>query len=175
MFCTRCGTSNPEENLFCTNCNAELKRPTSPQRPAATQPQGGEYRRPPYTDFPPDPNPNPNPNPNPVAISEPPYPGYRASYTPQQPGVQGAASGRAIASMILSLVALVTCGPLLSIPGWILGKQELNAIKSGQAPFAGETFAKIGYYGGIIVTVLSCLWIVPVMFYWLTVGTIGIH
>ena len=175
MFCTRCGTSNPDENLFWTNCNAELKRPTSPQRPAVTQRQGGEYQRPPYSNFPPDPNPNPVPDANPGPLAEPPYPGFRASYTPQPPPAQGTASGRAIASMILSLVAIVTCGPLLSIPGWILGKQELDAIRSGQAPFAGETFAKIGYYGGIIITVLSCLWIVPLVFYWLTVSTIGFH
>jgi hypothetical protein len=159
MFCTRCGTANPDNNLFCSNCNAELKRPTTPQRPAVTERQGGEYKLPAFPESPQTP--------------EAPYPGYRSSYTPPQQ-IQGSASGRAIASMIFCLVALVTCFPLLSIPGWILGKQELDAIRAGQAPFAGETFAKIGYYGGIILTVLSCLWI-PAVFYWLTVGIIGIH
>ena len=179
MFCTRCGTANPDENLFCLNCNSELKRPTTPQRPPQTQRQGGEYRRPGFSDPVSDPYSNPDPNPIPIPTPppqalEPPYPGYRASYSPP-PQVAASASGRAVASMILSLVAIVTCGPLLSIPGWILGKQELDAIKAGQAPHAGETFAKIGYYGGIVVTVLSCLWIVPFAFYWLTIGTIGVN
>jgi len=59
--------------------------------------------------------------------------------------------------MILSIVAVFTCGPFLSIPGLILGKMELNAIRLGQAPAAGETFAKIGFYLGIAATVLYCL------------------
>ena len=40
--------------------------------------------------------------------------------------------------MILSLVSIVTCGPLLSIPGLVLGKIEMNAIREGRAPQAGE-------------------------------------
>jgi hypothetical protein len=65
------------------------------------------------------------------------------------------ASGRAIASMILSIVSLVAaCGPFTSIPGMILGKMEMNAIRAGQAPPAGETFAKIGFHLGLVVTIL---------------------
>jgi hypothetical protein len=99
-----------------------------------------------------------------------PYPGYRSaysgsqgyqpyqsSYANQMPAPQGNASGRAIASMILSIVSVATCGPFLSIPGLILGKMEMNAIRDGQASRAGETFAKIGFYLGIAVTVLSCV------------------
>jgi hypothetical protein len=59
--------------------------------------------------------------------------------------------------MILSIVAIFTCGPFLSIPGMIIGKMEMNAIQQGQAPPAGETFAKVGFYLGLGVTILSCL------------------
>jgi hypothetical protein len=59
--------------------------------------------------------------------------------------------------MILSIVSIVTCGPFLSIPGLVLGKMEMNAIREGRASQAGETFAKVGFYLGLAVTVLSCL------------------
>ncbi|MBO0857504.1 MAG: DUF4190 domain-containing protein [Chloracidobacterium sp.] len=59
--------------------------------------------------------------------------------------------------MILSIVSIVTCGPFLSIPGMIMGKMEMNAIREGQSPQAGENFAKAGFYVGLVVTILSCL------------------
>lgn len=37
----------------------------------------------------------------------------------------------------------------------ILGKMELNAIRNGQAPKAGEVFAKIGFYLGLVISILS--------------------
>ena len=33
----------------------------------------------------------------------------------------------------------------------------MTAIREGQSPRAGETLAKVGFYLGIIGTVLSCL------------------
>ena len=70
--------------------------------------------------------------------------------------------------MVLSIISPFTCWILLSIPGMILGKLEMNAIRDGQAPKAGETFAKIGFYVGIAVTALSLvipiLWIIAMNF-----------
>lgn len=129
MFCTRCGTQNPDDAGFCRNCSNALTRPVSHQQPQA-----------------------------------PPYPGYQgppvyqSSYINQPLAQQGSASGRAIASMILSILGLMpSCGFLTSIPGMILGKMEMNAIAAGQAPRAGETLAKIGFYVGIAGTVIYCL------------------
>jgi hypothetical protein len=59
--------------------------------------------------------------------------------------------------MILSIVSIFTCGPFLSIPGMILGKMEMSAIRQGQAAQAGENFAKAGFYVGLVVTILGCL------------------
>jgi hypothetical protein len=59
--------------------------------------------------------------------------------------------------MVLSIVSIFTCGFLLSIPGMILGKMEMNAISQGQSPQAGENFAKAGFYVGLVVTILTCL------------------
>jgi Domain of unknown function (DUF4190) len=102
--------------------------------------------------------------------SDLPYPGY--SGTPVYSGhvPQPSASGRAVASMILSIVSIFTCWFLLSIPGLILGKMEMNAIRDGQAPKAGETFAKIGFYVGIVVTILTLI----VFFFWIVLLATGL-
>jgi hypothetical protein len=73
----------------------------------------------------------------------------------QQPK-QGA-SGRAIAALILSLIGIFLCGLFTSIPGMILGKMEMNAIREGRAPAAGDGFAKTGFYAGMVGTGLSFL------------------
>ncbi|MDX2040721.1 MAG: DUF4190 domain-containing protein [Acidobacteriota bacterium] len=145
MFCTRCGTQNPDDAGFCRNCSSPLTRPVS-------QPQPGAYA-----------NPSPYSTPSqPQQTPPPPYPGYQGAPVYQssfagQPAVQGSASGRAIASMVLSILGLVMCAFFTSIPGMILGKMEMNAIAAGQAPRAGETLAKVGYYLGIAGTVIYCL------------------
>ncbi|MFN0121831.1 MAG: zinc-ribbon domain-containing protein [Blastocatellia bacterium] len=90
------------------------------------------------------------------------YQGYQTTYAGYNPPMStgGNASGRAITAMILSLISIGTCGPFLSIPGMILGKMELNAIREGKAPKAGETFAKIGFWAGLVLTVLFSLVII---------------
>jgi len=74
-------------------------------------------------------------------------------------GQQSGASGRAIAALILSIVALISCcfGWPFGIVGIVLGKMEMNAIQEGRAPQSGETFAKVGFYLGIAATVISLL------------------
>ncbi len=147
MFCTRCGTQNPDDAGFCRNCSSPLTRPVSHSgqqtAPQSNQPTSGSYANP--------------------SSSQSPYPGYQgppvyqSSYANQPITQQSGASGRAIASMVLSILGLVMCGFLTSIPAMILGKMELNDIKLGKAPKAGETLAKIGFYVGIAGTVISCL------------------
>lgn len=149
MFCTQCGARNLETDQYCRACNAPLVKRT---------PSGSTQNPSPYA----------KPSAPPPTQNYPPYPGYQGFPISQgQPApfpVQQGASGRAIASMILSLISIFTCGPLFSVPGMIMGKREMDAIQQGQAPPAGETMAKIGYYVGIISTVLACLgflaWIV---------------
>jgi hypothetical protein len=63
-------------------------------------------------------------------------------------------SGRAIASLLLSICGLIFCGWFTSIPGMILGKMEMNAISEGRASQAGAGLAKTGFYMGIGVTAL---------------------
>jgi hypothetical protein len=73
----------------------------------------------------------------------------------------------AIAALICGIGAWVVGGPLLSIPGWIIGKMELNKIARGEAPEAGKPFAQIGYYASMVYTifflVIMCLAVVAML------------
>lgn len=68
-----------------------------------------------------------------------------------------AASNRAMATLILGILALICMGFVAGIPAIILGSMELKAIKGGQAPQEGEGLARVGYILGIIGTILTCL------------------
>ena len=148
MFCTRCGANNLDADQFCRSCSAPLTKPGgapgassgSPQQPyPSSTPVHGQQQQP--------------------QQSYSPYPGHQG-YAPQQYGYanqtysQQGASGRAIASLVLSIVSIFICGFFTSIPGMILGKMEMNAIRQGQAPTAGEGIAKAGFYIGLVVTIL---------------------
>lgn len=182
MFCTRCGSANPDEAQFCRNCSAPLvKRSSTPPSeppyrsglsvsgPGSTQP----YSEPRSTEQGPYPGYAGPSGTQRIPPGYQPYQGYQSSYASYTPPLPQGASGRAIAAMVLSIISIFTCGPLLSIPGLILGKMEMNAIREGLAPQAGETFAKVGFYLGIAVTALSCLLVIFWAFFFWTAGTLG--
>jgi hypothetical protein len=163
MFCTRCGANNLDTDQFCRSCSAPLTKPGgasgassgSPQQPYPySTPGHGQQQQ--QQQQPPQ--------------SYSPYPGYQGYPPPQhgyvnQPYPQQGASGRAIASLVLSLVSIIMmCGPFTSIPGMILGKMEMNAIRQGQAPLAGEGIAKAGFYISLVMTILSGLIILGYIF-----------
>jgi hypothetical protein len=159
MFCTQCGTDNKDDARFCRNCAAPLVR-TAPQPAPPADPQPSA--------FPPSPggySSSGGYQPGQSVMPQQSYQGYQSGYAGYNPPMPQNASGRAIAAMILSILSLVTClGPLLSVPGLILGKMEMNAIRDGRAPKAGETFAKVGFYAGLVVTILSVLGIILYVF-----------
>ena len=141
MFCTKCGTPNLDTDRFCRNCSAPLVIP----RPNTRSPQGQ-----PQTTYsqqqPPSPPPYPGYSGYPVSPT-----GYGNSTTAQQ----SKASGQAIAAMVLSIVSLVLCCFPAGIIGALIGKMEMNAIREGRAPQAGEQFAKLGFYLGIASTIIT--------------------
>jgi hypothetical protein len=166
MFCTRCGTQNPEDVTSCRSCSAPLVKPGDTPR------QPGGFNPSPYAS----PSGSQSSQPSqPQPPGQAPYPGYQgypvyqSGYANQPAPQQGSASGRAIASLVLSILGLIACGFLTSIPGLILGKMEMNAINAGEAPRAGETLAKVGFYLGIAGTAIYCL----VGVIWAVIAMIG--
>lgn len=169
MFCTRCGANNLDGDQFCRSCSSPLTKPGGPQGQAVSS---GPPQQPyPYS----------NPYSSPYSSSgpgqqqqQPPqsynqYPGYQdpgyQGYPPQQQygyanqmaAQQGGASGRAIAALVFGIISIVMCCVPGGIIGIVLGKMEMNAIREGRAPRAGETIAKVGFYLGIVATGLSVL------------------
>src|SRR5215475_4626261 len=149
MFCTRCGANNLDTDQICRSCSAPLTKPGGAPGASSGQPQQpypystpghGQQQQPPQ--------------------NYPPYPGYQG-YPPPQYGYanqtypQQGASGRAIASLVLSIISIIFgCVFFTAVPGMILGKMEMNAIRQGQAPPAGDGIAKAGFYIGLVMTIL---------------------
>ena len=152
MFCTRCGTPNPDDASFCRNCSATLARPVAAPRQTNSANAPANY-------------PSAIANPQPSS-SQLPYPGYQGpvvGHTPAYP--KAGPGGMAIASLVLALASIfLMLGPLASIPAIITGKMELNAIRRGEASAAGESLAKIGYYTGIGVTALCGFLVIAALF-----------
>lgn len=67
------------------------------------------------------------------------------------------ASGRAITAFVLGILSIICMGFFAGIPAIILGVGEVRAVKSGNAPEAGEGLAKAGYILGIIGTSITLL------------------
>lgn len=127
-YCPNCHKSNLPEAQFCRFCAAPL--PAMPQ----IEQNPPVYGNPPWN--------------QPVMGVQPPQ-----NIMP----VQAGASGRAIAAMGLSIGGLLLCCLPASLPGAILGWMEVNAIKEGRSSPRGMTFAQVGLWGGIIVTILNLL------------------
>jgi hypothetical protein len=188
MFCPQCGSPNPDEARFCRICAATLPTQSQAGRPEDQSTSGLEaptqYLPPePPRPSPPDPDQGyrsafesrqspPNPDPYGAYMSQHQPPGYSPSYPPApsypgaQPPTANSPSGRAVVSLVLSIMSVVfTCcfvffAPVMSIAGMVLGKMEMNAIRAGQAPAAGETMAKVGFWMGLVMTILSAVLIV---------------
>lgn len=133
--------AQPPADSGSTPPPAQPPQPAQPQQPAAQTP------------VPPPPPQAPTPPPPP-----PPPPGY-----PQQPGAvapQQKTNGLAIASLVVSLVALLCCsgGILVGAIGVILGVVAGNQIK--QSGENGEGMAKAGVIIGAIAVVLGILWLI---------------
>ncbi|MBK8813504.1 MAG: hypothetical protein IPN69_22635 [Acidobacteria bacterium] len=77
-----------------------------------------------------------------------------------QPGFAPPPSNRPVIALCLVIAGFLCCGPILSIPGAILGWMEMTAIKEGRAPQSGLTMSQIAFWGGIAISILSSIGIV---------------
>ncbi|MBS1794288.1 MAG: zinc ribbon domain-containing protein [Acidobacteria bacterium] len=135
-YCPNCRQPNALEAQFCRFCATSLAAaPTFQQNPPTFQ------QNPPYYG-------NQQWN-QPFAGGPLQSPNYAAP----APG----ASGRAIASLALTIGGLLLCCLLSSVPGAILGWMEVSAIKEGRSSPKGMTMAQIGLWGGLVVTLLNLI------------------
>jgi len=168
MFCTQCGSKNEDDQERCWRCQSLLvrRRPTDPGRPRRTDPVASEP-------WPPAPEPTGGTpggyEPYPSQYSGQSAIGDNRIPTPSEVGRMSPASTRSIVAMVLSILGVVGCGPLTGVPGLILGWLELRAIREGRAPQSGQGYAKVGFYLGAILTVLTFLFLLGIFLF----GMIG--
>ena len=127
MQCPKCNQFNPPEAAFCLNCASSLAAP--PPFVGHQQQQGQQQF---------------------------PSPGYPVASQPHQAGGQEA-SQKPLIALILAISAFLCCGPLTGVPAAIVGWMELDAIKNGRSPASGKTMATIGFWGGIVASILHTI------------------
>lgn len=74
------------------------------------------------------------------------------------------ASSKSIISLILGILSIFLLGFLSGIPAMILAKHEEDEIRQGRSPVAGEMLAKLGFWLGLIGTILSGLTVLIFIF-----------
>ena len=62
--------------------------------------------------------------------------------------------------LVLGILGLTLCGLFTGIPAWIMGKNDLEKIKTGQMDPEGESTTKGGMICGIISTALGLIAII---------------
>lgn len=144
IYCPNCKKPNPPEATFCRNCAVSLMVKGGGQPADAGVGAGAGQAN--YE--------NPQWNPQPQGYQPQGYP-MAGNY--MQPPSEGP-SGRAIASLALTICGLVLCcGGFTAIPGAILGWLEIGAIREGRSSPKGLMMAQIGLWGGIIVTIVMAI------------------
>lgn len=103
-----------------------------------------------------------------MSYSEPPPPPPQYG-APQPPygGTPPSTSGKAIASLVLGIVGLLTCGCLIgSILAIVFGNLAKKEIAASGGAKSGAGLAKAGFILGIVGVVLAVL-------YWIVVAATG--
>ena len=83
---------------------------------------------------------------------------------PPAPPTSASGSSQATTALVVGIVSFVCCN-LAGPVAWWLGKKEIDAIKAGQSPQAGQGLAMAGMILGIIATILLGLGILGVLFF----------
>jgi hypothetical protein len=74
------------------------------------------------------------------------------------------AGSKSIIALVLGILAILGFGFLTGVPAMILAKHEEDEIRKGNSPVAGETLAKLGFWLGLIGTILSGLLVIIIFF-----------
>jgi hypothetical protein len=102
-----------------------------------------------------------------VSYSEPPPPPQYGDPLPPQGGMPPKTSGKAIASLVLGILGIVTCGCLIfSILGIVFGVLAKKDIRESNGGVTGAGMAQAGFITGIVGIALAVI-------YWILVATTG--
>lgn len=85
---------------------------------------------------------------------------------------QSQEEGRGVLILVLGILGIAVLGPILGIPAWIMGRNDLKRIQEGRIPSSERALTKAGMILGIISTVLFGL--VLALFFIILVINIGI-
>ncbi len=89
--------------------------------------------------------------------------GYYPPPPPPTYPVPPAKSNRAMIAMICAVLGFFPCGFFASVPGIVLAKQEMDAIREGRAPKSAENTARWALYLSIAATAISAF---TICVYW---------
>jgi xanthosine utilization system XapX-like protein len=78
---------------------------------------------------------------------------------------------RASVVLVLGILSLIACAPL-GIVAWVMGRNDLTAMRSGRMDRSGESLTGLGQILGIIGTMLFGLGIVGGLLWLTVVGTL---
>jgi hypothetical protein len=95
--------------------------------------------------------------------------GYGADAVPEAAHESARQPHRATLVIVLGILSLIVCAPL-GIMAWVMGGNDLAAMRSGRMDRSGESLTSVGQVLGIIGTVLFGLGIVGAVIWFLAVG-----
>ncbi len=90
--------------------------------------------------------------------------------TPPQTSHNNLEPHRGTTILVLGILSLVMCGFFTGIPAWIMGRNDLAKIKTGQMDPEGEGNTKGGMICGIISCILGLVGIVITILFILFIG-----
>jgi hypothetical protein len=71
---------------------------------------------------------------------------------------------RGVLILVLGILGLMVCG-IVGIFAWMMGKRDLELIRTGQMDKEGEALTKVGYILGIVGTILFLIWLAIFVLY----------
>jgi fatty acid desaturase len=71
---------------------------------------------------------------------------------------------RGVLILVLGILSIMVCG-IVGIFAWMMGKRDLELMRTGQMDKEGEALTKVGYILGIVGTILFLLWLVIFVLY----------
>jgi hypothetical protein len=77
---------------------------------------------------------------------------------------QSQEEGRGVLILVLGILGVAVLGPILGIPAWIMGRNDLKKIQEGKIPSSERALTKAGMILGIISTVLGLIVFALVLF-----------